>query len=170
MACSNVTLKGLVNDCSTSIGGIKRIFIADRTADVKFTVEEDLVTAISGGTFHQYYVRQNSSSFTSTATIDPANGVQFIETKLNLVFTRIDNIKRIEINALLVSETYVLVEDANGIVHLLGYENPVTATNSGAESGTQRTDGNKYQLELTDVTSGYPLQVKAEVLSTLTVG
>ena len=169
MACSSAALKGLVKDCSTSIGGVKRVFIADRTSDIKITTESDLVTAISGGTFYQYYIRQNSSSFTSTATIDPSNGVLFVETKLNLVFTRIDNAKRLEMNALLLADVYVIVEDCNGVVHFLGYENPVTTTASSAESGTNRTDGNRYTIELTDVSSGFPMQVKDGVIASLTV-
>ena len=52
MACSSAALKGLVKDCSTSIGGVKRVFIADRTSDIKITTESDLVTAISGGTLY----------------------------------------------------------------------------------------------------------------------
>lgn len=168
MACSNLTLKGLQNQCDSSRGGVKKIWIADRTADIKFTESEGVVSAVSGGTWLEYYIRPNTSSFTSTATIDPANGVNYVETKLNLVFTRIDAVKRIEMNALLVGEVYVIVQDANDVYHLLGKEEAVVATNATAESGTAKSDGNKYTLELTDTTSGFPLQLTEEAVNGLT--
>lgn len=170
MACNSKTLKGLINQCDSSRGGVKRIFIADRAADIKFTEAEGIVTAVTGGTWYEYYIKPNTSSFTSTATIDAANGVNYVETKLNLVFTRIDNVKRLEMNALLVSDVYVIVEDCNSVCHLLGYQEAVTATNATAESGTAKTDGNKYTLELTDTTDGFPVQVQASVLDTLNAG
>ena len=169
MACSNLTLKGLVNQCDSSRGGVKRVLIADRSTTITFAESEGVITGVTGGSWLQYYIRPNTSSFTSTATIDAANGVNYVETKLNLVFTKIDAVKRLEMNALLVGEVYVIVEDANGVYHLLGKEEAVVATNATAESGTVRSDGNKYTLELTDTTSGFPLQLTDAAIEGLTI-
>ena len=62
----------------------------------------------------------------------------------------------------------MIVEDANGVYHLLGKEEAVVATNATAESGTAKSEGNKYTLELTDTTSGFPLQLTEAAIEGLT--
>ena len=47
-------------------------------------------------------------------------------------------------------------------------EEAVVATNATAESGTAKSDGNKYTLELTDTTSGFPLQLTEAAIEGLT--
>ena len=44
----------------------------------------------------------------------------------------------------------------------------VVATNATAESGTAKSEGNKYTLELTDTTSGFPLQLTEAAIEGLT--
>ena len=72
MACTSYTLKGITNDCSTSKGGIREIYIADWQKDL-FTVgaSDNTVTTLKSETqWYKYYIKKNTSSFTSTATID----------------------------------------------------------------------------------------------------
>ena len=165
MSCTSYTLKGITNDCSTSKGGIREIYIADWQKDI-FTVGDSAgtVTALKSETqWYKYYIKKNTSSFTSTATIDLANGVNFVSTELALVFTKMETNKRIEMSALLLNDVAVLVIDANGKAWCLGKDNPVNATAGTAESGTAATDGNKYTLTLTDESDTFPFEFSGEL-------
>lgn len=160
MSCSQ-TLAGIASDCSTSMGGVKRIWIADYK-DGAATLSGDTgeIGSFSGDTsWKSYYVRKNTSSFTSTLNVDPANGVNYVSTELALTFTKMETAKRIEMSALVVADVMVVVEDANGNQWFLGYNEPVTATAGTGETGTAKTDGNKYTLTLTDESETFPYKV-----------
>ena len=53
----------------------------------------------------------------------------------------------------------VIYEDNNQKRWLLGYDNPVTATSLGGETGTAFGDANQYTIELTDNSSELPMEV-----------
>ena len=165
MSCTSYTLKGITNDCSTSKGGIREIYIADWQKDI-FTVGDSAgtVTALKSETqWYKYYIKKNTSSFTSTATIDLANGVNFVSTELALVFTKMETNKRIEMSALLLNDVAVLVIDANGKAWCLGKDNPVNATAGTGETGTAATDGNKYTITLTGESDSFPFEFSGEL-------
>ena len=165
MSCTSYTLKGITNDCSTSKGGIREVYIADWAKDL-FTLGETSDTVASlkpDAKFYKFFVKKNTSSFTSTATIDLANGVNYVSTELNLVFTKMETSKRVEMSALLLNDVAVLVIDSNNKVWCLGKDNPVNATAGTAESGTNATDGNKYSLTLTDESDTFPFEYSGEL-------
>ena len=157
MACTAYALKGITNDCATSKGGIREVYIADWANDL-FTLGETSETVESlksDAKFYKFFIKKNTSSFTSTATIDLANGVNYVSTELNLVFTRQETSKRVEMSALLLNDVACLVVDANGKTWVMGLESPVNATAATAESGQNATDGNKYSITLTDESSTF---------------
>lgn len=165
MSCTTYTLKGITNDCSTSKGGIREIYIADWQKDI-FTVGDSAgtVTALKSETqWYKYYIKKNTSSFTSTATIDQANGVNYVSTELALVFTKMETAKRVEMSALLLNDVAVIVVDANGKAWCLGKDNPVNATAGTGETGTAATDGNKYTITLTDESDTFPFEYSGEL-------
>lgn len=165
MSCTAFTLKGITNDCSTSKGGIREIYIADWQKDI-YTLGEtsDTVASLKAETkWFKYYVKKNTSSFTSTATIDLANGVNYVSTELALVFTKMETAKRVEMSALLLNDVAVLVVDANNKVWCLGLNNPVNATAGTGETGTAATDGNKYTLTLTDESDTFPFEFSGDL-------
>lgn len=165
MSCTAYTLKGITNDCSTSKGGIREIYIADWAKDI-FTVgaSDNTVTALKADAqFYKYYIKRNTSSFTSTATIDLANGVNYVSTELTLVFTKMETSKRVEMSALLLNDVAVIVVDSNNKAWCLGLNNPVNATAGSGESGTSATDGNKYTLTLTDESDTFPFEYSGEL-------
>lgn len=168
MSCTAYTLKGITNDCATSKGGIREVYIADWAKDL-FTLGETKDTVASlkpDAKFYKFFVKKNTSSFTSTATIDLANGVNYVSTELNLVFTRQETAKRVEMSALLLNDVACLVVDANGKVWVMGLESPVNATAATAESGTAATDGNKYSITLTDESSTFLYEYTGDLPTT----
>ena len=169
MACSQ-TLNGIAADCQTNVGGVREVYIANYS-DVT-TVEIDdssnmikTITMADTAKFKKYAFKKNTSSMTSTLNVDPANGVNFVQTDLTVVFAKQETVKRMEIAKLSLGELRVIVKDANGKYWFLGQEEFVSATSGSAETGTNRTDGNKYQIVLTDYSSSYPYEVDSSIIS-----
>ena len=169
MACSQV-LNGIAADCQTNVGGVREVYIANY-GDVT-TIEVDdssnmikTITMAETAKFKKYAFKKNTSSMTSTLNVDPANGVNFVQTDLSLVFAKQETVKRMEIAKLSLGELRIIVLDANGKYWFLGQEEFVSATAGTAETGTNRTEGNRYSITLTDYSSSYPYEVDPTIIS-----
>ena len=171
MSCSQV-LNGIAADCQTNVGGVREVYIANY--DDVTTVEVDevsnmikTITMADSAKFKKYAFKKNTSSMTSTLNVDPANGVNFVQTDLTVVFAKQETVKRMEIAKLSLGELRVIVLDANGKYWFLGKEEFVSATAGTAETGTNRTDGNRYQIVLSDYSSSYPYEVDPTIVADL---
>lgn len=171
MACSQV-LNGIAAACETNVGGIREVFIANYDDVTVIEVDEtshmiDTITMDTGKKFLKYFFKKNTSSLTSTLNVDPTAGVNFVQSDLALVFAKQETTKRMEIAKLSLGELRVIVKDANGKYWFLGQEEFVSATAGTAETGVNRTDGNRYTITLTDYSSSYPYEVDPEIISSL---
>ena len=169
MACSQV-LNGIAADCQTNVGGVREVYIANYGDVTTIEVDETsnmikTITMADTAKFKKYAFKKNTSSMTSTLNVDPANGVNFVQTDLTVVFAKQETVKRMEIAKLSLGELRVIVLDANGKYWFLGQEEFVSATSGTAETGTNRTDGNRYQIVLTDYSSSYPYEVDPTIIS-----
>ena len=169
MACSQV-LNGIAADCQTNVGGIREVYIANYGDVTTIELDESsnmikTITMADTAKFKKYAFKKNTSSMTSTLNVDPANGVNFVQTDLTVVFAKQETVKRMEIAKLSLGELRVIVLDANGKYWFLGKEEFVSATSGTAETGTNRSDGNRYQIVLTDYSSSYPYEVDPTVIS-----
>lgn len=169
------TYGGIHLDCTTSIGGIKKVWIADYNK-VKPTLNTEsgdttnggMITDISGLTeFKQYQFRKETGSMTSTLTVDETAGINFVTTELNLVFTKMETAKRIEMSALAKGQLAVIVMDSNGKYWYLGYNDYVSSLAGGGNTGTAKTDQNAYTLTLKDESETYPYEVLNTVVESL---
>ena len=171
MACSQ-TLNGIAADCQTNVGGVREVYIANYSDVSAIEVDElsnmiKTITMADSAKFKKYAFKKNTSSMTSTLNVDPANGVNFVQTDLALVFAKQETVKRMEIAKLSLGELRVIVLDANGKYWFLGQEEFVSATAGTAETGVNRTDGNKYTITLTDYSSSYPYEVTPTIVADL---
>ena len=171
MSCSQV-LNGIAADCQTNVGGVREVYIANYSDVSAIQVDEvsnmiKTITMADSAKFKKYAFKKNTSSMTSTLNVDPANGVNFVQTDLSLVFAKQETVKRMEIAKLSLGELRVIVLDANGKYWFLGQEEFVSATSGTAETGTNRTDGNRYQIVLTDYSSSYPYEVDPTIVADL---
>lgn len=167
MACSLHTLSGIAGSCEASMGGIIEVYINHSDQVSAVTVSSDKISAITlvgSEKFRKYNFKRNTGSMTSTWTIDPANGVNFVQTDLSLVFAKQETAKRLEITALTLDDVVVIVKDANGKYWYLGKDEAVQATAATAQTGTARTDGNNYQITLQDTSVEAPYEVDAAAL------
>ena len=171
MACSQV-LNGIAADCQTNVGGVREVYIANYGDVTAIEVDDSsnmikTITMADTAKFKKYAFKKNTSSMTSTLNVDPANGVNFVQTDLSLVFAKQETVKRMEIAKLSLGELRVIVLDANGKYWFLGQEEFVSATAGTAETGTNRQDGNRYTITLTDYSSSYPYEVTPTIVAEL---
>lgn len=171
MACSQL-LNGIAASCDTNVGGIREVYIAnyDDVTSIEVDGTSNMISTITmaaSAKFKKYLFKKNTSSMTSTLNADPANGVNFVQTDLSLVFAKQETVKRMEIAKLSLGELRVIVLDANGKYWFLGEEEFVSATAATAETGVNRTDGNRYTVTLTDYSSSYPHEVDASIVAGL---
>ena len=171
MACSQV-LNGIAADCQTNVGGVREVYIANYSDVTAIEVDDSsnmikTITMADTAKFKKYAFKKNTSSMTSTLNVDPANGVNFVQTDLSLVFAKQETVKRMEIAKLSLGELRIIVLDANGKYWFLGQEEFVSATAGTAETGVNRTDGNKYTITLTDYSSSYPYEVTPTIVADL---
>ena len=169
MACSQV-LNGIAADCQTNVGGVREVYIANYSDVTALEVDDSsnmikTITMADSAKFKKYAFKKNTSSMTSTLNVDPANGVNFVQTDLSLVFAKQETVKRMEIAKLSLGELRVIVLDANGKYWFLGQEEFVSATAGTAETGTNRSDGNKYSITLTDYSASYPYEVDPTIVA-----
>lgn len=171
MACSQV-LNGIAADCQTNVGGVREVYIANYSDVTAIEVDDSsnmikTITMADSAKFKKYAFKKNTSSMTSTLNVDPANGVNFVQTDLSLVFAKQETVKRMEIAKLSLGELRIIVLDANGKYWFLGQEEFVSATAGTAETGTNRQDGNRYTITLTDYSSSYPYEVTPTIVADL---
>ena len=171
MSCSQV-LNGIAADCQTNVGGVREVYIANYGDVTAVTLDETsnmikTITMVDSAKFKKYAFKKNTSSMTSTLNVDPANGINFVQTDLSLVFAKQETVKRMEIAKLSLGELRVIVLDANGKYWFLGKEEFVSATAGTAETGTNRQDGNKYTITLTDYSASYPYEVDPTIVAEL---
>ena len=171
MACSQL-LNGIAADCQTNVGGVREIYIANYSDVSAVEVDEvsnmiKTITMADSAKFKKYAFKKNTSSMTSTLNVDPTAGVNFVQTDLTVVFAKQETVKRMEIAKLSLGELRVIVLDANGKYWFLGQEEFVSATAGTAETGTNRSDGNKYTITLTDYSASYPYEVDPTIVAGL---
>jgi len=173
MACNSITLSALDASCSNSVGGIQVVYLIPFSKiNGKVTISDSgdskgMVSAItyvdSGDSAHtawvQYKFRKNTGSMTSTFNLDETNGVSYIQTELAMIFSRMETKKRTEMVALAKGEVACVVKDSNGLYWYLGYNEGVTTSAGTGQTGQQKTDGNYYQVTLSDSSDEYPFEV-----------
>ena len=164
------TLSGLARDCAPNMGGIVEALIAnfDDVSSVEIT-EGQISTISMAGTakFHRYSFAKNTGSLTSTYNLDSASGNKYVTSDLLLQFNRMETQKRVEISALALGDLVVIVKDANGKYWYLGKDEPVTASAGDGNTGTARSDANRYTITLQDESAEMPYEVLPSIISDL---
>lgn len=174
MACANIS--GITYDiCANSIGGVKRIWLADYKDGCAIVDSGTSGTSmISGFTsavtiatdFKLFPIRKNTASFTSTVNINDEGG-NYISTELVMSFSRMETGKRLAMNALVLADAMAVVEDANGKYWFLGFDNPLGCTAGEGATGTAKSDGNRYSITLTDDSVEFPYEVDPALAASL---
>lgn len=160
------TLNGMDLACERSKGGIKKIYIANyadvESVDDPVNGEIASITMKEGKKFKPYSFRKETGSMTSTLNVDEKTGLNYVSTELNLVFTKLEKIKRLEISALSLGQLAVIVEDCNGVRHYLGKDDYVSVSAGTAQTGTAKGDASSYNITLKDESDEFPFPIITE--------
>lgn len=162
--------------CQPSLGGIKKVYLAEWKADaatitvtgkegateIDKLIEGSVSAFIEGIEWKEYPMRKNTASMTSTLN-NNAEGASYITTELAMVFSKMETQKRIAVQALAIGQAMAVVEDSNGRRWFLGANEPLTATAGTGETGTAKADRNAYTITLTDESLGYPFEIEENV-------
>ena len=169
MPCTQ-TLSGLVKDCAANMGGIVEVLIANHADVSSVAVSDGMISTITmaqSAKFKRYNFAKNTGSLTSTYTLDPASGVKYVTTDLLLQFNRMETSKRVEITALALGDLAVICKDANGKYWYLGKDEPVNASAGDGQTGTARSDANRYTITLEDNSLEMPFEVDDSIVDAL---
>ena len=175
-----VTLNAIDARCDASMGGIKEIYIALRDdikdkldgtgKEITINEEDGLVTAIkmvTGKKFEKWMFRKQTGSYTSTASMDPAIGTNYVTTEVALQFSRAEAGKRLNIQSAMNANSVVIVRDMYDQYLLLGLENEVSVTAAVMQSGTASTDLSGFTLTLTDISQELPHFIEPSIIKGL---
>ena len=173
MECNSITLKGIVRDCNPNMGGIQKVWMILKSDITKVTVgvdsssDVDMITELTvaegTGKVNAFEFRKGAASMTSNLQKDDTNGSYFWLTDLVMNFQRMETSKRAAIMALTLAEACAIVQDANGIYWFLGLDEYLGATAGTAETGTAKTDANKYSITLQDSSLELPYEIEKTV-------
>lgn len=170
MDCSSITLTGITQDCTPSLGGIKAVYIIPYSYVTGVTVEDDKISAITleaEKKFLKYEFRRNTGSLTSTLIVDETAGTNYVTNELSLVFTKMESTKRLEVAALAVGHCVAVVEDSNGFYWYLGKDDYVAASAGTGVTGTAKGDQNAYTITLTTDSETYPFELSDAAIKTV---
>ena len=181
MECNSITLKGIVRDCNPNMGGIQKVWMILKSDITKVTVGVDetsstnpdvqliteLTVAEGQKKVNAFEFRKGAASMTSNLQKDDTNGSYFWLTDLVMNFQRMETSKRAAIMALTLAEACAIVLDANGKYWFLGKDEYLAATAGTAETGTAKTDANKYSVTLQDSSLELPYEIKKETAESI---
>ena len=177
MECNSITLKGIVRDCNPNMGGIQKVWMILKSDITKVTVGVDetsstnpdvqliteLTVAEGQKKVNAFEFRKGAASMTSNLQKDDTNGSYFWLTDLVMNFQRMETSKRAAIMALTLAEACAIVLDANGKYWFLGKDEYLAATAGTGETGTAKTDANKYSVTLQDSSLELPYEIEKTV-------
>ena len=164
------TLSGLAKDCAANMGGILEALIANFADVTGVTITDGQVSAIamaSSAKFKRYAFAKNTGSLTSTYNIDVASGVKYVTSELVLQFNRMQTQARVELTALSLGDLVCIVKDGNGKYWYLGKDEPVNASAGDGQTGTARSDANRYTITLQDDSKEMPYEVDPSIVDAL---
>lgn len=170
MDCSSITLAGITQDCTPSLGGIKVVYLTPYENVTGVTVEDDKISAITmkaSTVWSKYEFRRGTGSLTSTLTVDETAGTNYVANELALVFTKMETSKRLEVAALAVGHCCAVVVDSNGLYWFLGKDDYVAASAGTGVTGTAKGDQNAYTLTLATDSETFPYELGDAAIKTV---
>ena len=192
MACTSKYLTSIATSCTSNLPSIKSLWIGQYdSASFTYTYLQDgqsqdivdddgnkIIEAVSGATLKQgskpwviFNFKKNTGELTSEMTVND-NGSHYYTNGVNLVFAKIDNGKRLSLEAVASGECTMIVLDSNNQYWLIGAENSVAMTTLSATTGVAVSDSNQYSLTISADEANMPILIEKDqaqtIISTLT--
>lgn len=191
MSCTPKYLTSIATSCGSNLPSIKSLWIGQfDSATFTYTylqegsqniLDDDgnpIKENVSGATLKQgskpwvlFNFKKNTGELTSEMTVND-NGSHYYTNGVNLVFARIDNSKRLSLEAVASGECTMIVLDSNNQYWLIGAENSVAMTTLSATTGVAVGDSNQYSLTISADEATMPILIDKDqaqtIISTLT--
>jgi hypothetical protein len=170
MAC--VLTQGYNLDCRDSYGGVKEIYIAEKSSITAITASAGVITAIDKtGTkvFFKYNLVAHTAEADQEMTASRENGTLMVKQTVKFPINKMTVAVRNELLLLAQNRLAIVVVDNNGIGWLFGEENGMMITTTTAKAGRLLGDRNGFELTFESDEKVYAQEVNAATLLTLTV-
>ena len=174
MPCLPKGLKGLPEECESSLSGLEIAYIGEK-ANFQIAIDKDTmtVTGITGSTetgkLYAYHFNLQTGSLNSEMTRNDANGSFYYTNTVALQFTKMEAKKSAEIAALAKAHSLVVVKDLNGQYWVVGADTYATASADTAQSGQSVDDLNGYNITLETRSAYKPLSISYDLIKELIV-
>lgn len=186
MACTSKYLTSITTSCTSNLPSIKSLWIGQfDSASFTYTYlqegsqnaeDEDgnpIIESVSGATLKQgskpwviFNFKKNTGELTSEMTVND-NGSHYFTNGVNLVFAKIDNGKRLSLEAVSSGECTMIVLDSNNQYWLIGAENSVAMTTLSATTGVAISDSNQYSLTISAEERTMPILIDGDQAQTI---
>ena len=174
MPCLPKGLKGLPEECESSLSGLEIAYIGEK-ANFQIAIDKDTmtITGITGSTetgkLYAYHFNLQTGSLNSEMTRNDANGSFYYTNTVALQFTKMEAKKSAEIAALAKAHSLVVVKDLNGQYWVIGADTYATASTDTAQSGQGVDDLNGYNITLETRSAYKPLSISYDLIKELIV-
>lgn len=169
MSCYSYNFKDIMASCQVSNGGVRRLTIVDRAqileflgegkgiepkmdADGNYTIEfnHDAIAAIfkkDGGKYvNAFKLNPKKNTLEIQSTLNDQGEFEHTITPVNIGGASKETHSMVQ--ALMDNDSLILAETRDGMVLVLGYDTPVSASAIQYNSGIQVTDANQHAVTL----------------------
>ena len=186
MSCVPKYLTSIDTSCGSNLPSIKSLWIGQFDSST-FTytylqngsqnVTDDdgnpIIETVSGATLKEgskpwviFNFKKNTGELTSEMTVND-NGSHYYTNSATCTFAKIDNGKRLSLEAVSSGECTMIVLDSNNQHWLIGAENSVAMTTLTATTGVAVGDSNQYSVTLSAEESHMPILIDKDQAQTI---
>lgn len=186
MACTTY-LTGFSTSCGSNLPSIKKLYIGTfesgtftytyqkngENQDVLDADGNQIIESVSGATLNsgadkwvEFGFRKNTCSMNSEMTVND-NGSFYFTNGCDMIFSKIENSKRLSIESLAAGECTMIIIDSNNQTWLIGAQNPVSLSSLTASTGTSVGDNNQYTITLSAQEAHMPILIDKEQAQTV---
>ena len=186
MACTTY-LTGFATSCGSNLPSIKKLYVGTfESSTFTYTYQQNsqaqdvldadgnkIIEAVSGATLKsgadkwvEFQFRKNSSSMDTEMTLND-NGSHYYTNSATCTFAKIENSKRISLEAVASGECSMIIVDSNNQTWLIGSENPVSLTTLTGSTGTAIGDSNQYSVTLSAEEPTMPILIESDQAQTI---
>ena len=186
MACTTY-LTQITTSCGSNLPSLKKLYIGTfESANFTYTYQKDgenqdvldadgnqIIESVSGATLNsgadkwvEFGFRKNTCSMNTEMTVND-NGSFYFTNGCDMIFSKIENSKRLSIESLAAGECTMIVVDNNNNTWLVGAQNPVSLTTLQATTGTAIGDNNQYTVTLSSQEAHMPILIEKEQAQTV---
>ena len=186
MACTTY-LTQITTSCGSNLPSLKKLYIGtfesgtftytyqqnSESQDVLDADGNKIIEAVSGATLNsgadkwvEYSFRKNTCSMNTEMTVND-NGSFYFTNGCDMIFSKIENSKRLSLESVAAGECTMIVVDSNNNTWLIGAENPVSLSSLTASTGTSISDNNQYSVTLSAQEAHMPILIEKDQAQTV---